>query len=251
MVLDEDATQKYVLIEAYADGGSEGPTYLVRGSRHAKYHKDAAKETLEALEAAAVPHRVLGGGWLNHDVYLRTVDFYGASQGYPWEGAPRHDIAVERCAAALGPDFTVGIKDDEEAEAAGLAPAATSSSTAVFICDYSNHAIVRVESDGAATTIASGPPEVHYPDGLAWDAAGGRLYWSDLFPAPSAVTWRGVMNLAVGAGRTWGRRTRARRAAFTPRAPTALALRASCPPADRSVHQSSSCSIQHAASSTA
>ena len=121
MVLDEDATQKYVLIEAYPDGGSEDPTYLVRGSRHAKYHKDAAKETLEALEAAVVPHRVLGGGWLNHDVYLRTVDFYGASQGYPWEGAPRHDIAVERCAAALGPDFTVGIKDDEEAEAAGLA----------------------------------------------------------------------------------------------------------------------------------
>ena len=60
MVLDEDATQKYVLIEAYPDGGSEDPTYLVRGSRHAKYHKDAAKETLEALEVAAVPHRVLG-----------------------------------------------------------------------------------------------------------------------------------------------------------------------------------------------
>ena len=186
VVLDEDATQKYVLIEAYPDGSSQDPTYLVRGSRHAKYHKDAAKETLEALEAAAVPHRVLGGGWCNHDAYLRTVEFYGRSQGYPWEGEPRHDIAVEVAAAALGPDFTVGIKDDAEAEAAGLAPAATS--TAVFICDYSNHAIVRVESDGSATTIASGPPEVHYPDGLAFDAAGGRVYWSaSLSSAPIFV----------------------------------------------------------------
>ena len=116
VVLDEDATQKYVLIEAYPDDSGETPTYLVRGSRHAKYHKDAAKETLEALEVAAVPHRVLGGGWCNHDAYLRTVEFYGRSQGYPWEGEPRHDIAVEVCAMALGPDFTVGIKDDAEAE---------------------------------------------------------------------------------------------------------------------------------------
>ena len=63
-----------------------------------------------------MPHRVLGGGWCNHDAYLRTVEFYGRSQGYPWEGEPRHDVAVEVCAAALGPDFTVGIKDDAEAE---------------------------------------------------------------------------------------------------------------------------------------
>ena len=65
---------------------------------------------------------------------------------------------------------------------------AVATGTAVFVCDYSNHAIVRVESDGGATTIASGPPEVHYPDGLAFDAAGGRVYWSaSLSSAPIFV----------------------------------------------------------------
>ena len=107
--IDADATQKYVLIEA-SDPGSGTSKYLVRGDQYADYHKDAARETLRELDEIGLRYSVLGGGRIKHDSGGKTVEIYGFSYGFPWEGDPRHDLSAQAVSEAYE-GYTVSTSD--------------------------------------------------------------------------------------------------------------------------------------------
>jgi phosphohistidine phosphatase len=109
--IDADAIQKYVLIKATTESESiSTSTYVVRGSEAAKYHRNAAQETLVELENLGVRYEVLGGGRIKHDTATRTIEIFGYSNGFPWVGEPRHDLSAEAVRAAF-PGFEVTTSD--------------------------------------------------------------------------------------------------------------------------------------------
>jgi hypothetical protein len=75
---------KYVLIAATNPLTAE-IQYLVRGNLAARYHKDAAKETAEALASSGWPYRILGGGRIRHAPESKSIFVYGHSYGFPWQ----------------------------------------------------------------------------------------------------------------------------------------------------------------------
>jgi hypothetical protein len=89
-VIDDDAVQKYVLIQVH-----NGPEtrFFVRGSESARYHKDAAGPFLGHLTRLGMPFHVLGGGRIAHQSAPKPVlNVYGFSYGFPWQGEPQHHI---------------------------------------------------------------------------------------------------------------------------------------------------------------
>eukprot|EP00038_Savillea_parva_P027111 m.57615 g.57615 ORF g.57615 m.57615 type:complete len:203 (+) comp7776_c0_seq2:379-987(+) len=100
---------KYVLIEVAAPDGRK--RHLVRGVPGAAYHMDAARPTVDILEAARARYTVLGGGRIEHDVSAKTIHIYGHSYGFPWQGNFRHDISQSVCQSAY-PGYTVTWSND-------------------------------------------------------------------------------------------------------------------------------------------
>mmetsp|Transcript_25078 Transcript_25078/g.78235 ORF Transcript_25078/g.78235 Transcript_25078/m.78235 type:complete len:185 (-) Transcript_25078:16-570(-) len=96
--------QKYVLVQA-------GDRYFVRGDPRAAYHKDAALPLINELRNLGVAHEVLGGGRIVHDPANQQIKIYGHSFGFPWQGAPRHDLSAAVCAAAF-PGVAVETSDE-------------------------------------------------------------------------------------------------------------------------------------------
>ncbi|KAH9261779.1 hypothetical protein BASA81_000435 [Batrachochytrium salamandrivorans] len=100
VLIDEDAVQKYAIIAVYRSG-SQGDDdngsarYFVRGSRHASYHKDAARPLVEELRQLQVPFEVVGGGRISHRSQ-GEIKVYGFSYGFPWKnGQSKHHITAE------------------------------------------------------------------------------------------------------------------------------------------------------------
>lgn len=110
-VIDEDARQKYVLIEVKFNGRER---HLVRGRHYAAYHKDAAEPTLAELQRsnlAGLAYRVLGGGRIVHSSETKTILVFGFSYGFPWEGEPQHADAAAVIEKAF-PGFAVTVSDE-------------------------------------------------------------------------------------------------------------------------------------------
>lgn len=82
--IDHDCRQKYVLIQLTFEGEKR---MLVRGSRFAAYHVNAAEPCLDQLKGANVAglaYRVLGGGRIEHSSEAKKIEIYGHSYGFPW-----------------------------------------------------------------------------------------------------------------------------------------------------------------------
>ena len=99
-VIDDDAVQKYVLIEV------ERSRLFVRGSESAAYHKDAARPFTAQCRKLGVAYDVLGGGRIEHSTSAKTIKVYGFSYGFPWRGAPLHEEAAKLLRRDY-PSFTV------------------------------------------------------------------------------------------------------------------------------------------------
>mmetsp|Transcript_12651 Transcript_12651/g.20450 ORF Transcript_12651/g.20450 Transcript_12651/m.20450 type:complete len:182 (-) Transcript_12651:152-697(-) len=108
--IDQDAKQKYVLIRV---GNGNEERFLVRGKKFAAYHVNAAQATLDILRERGVEYTVLGGGRIRHSNEQKTIDVFGYSYGFPWDGGvKRHDITVSVLQNGF-PEYKVRVTDEE------------------------------------------------------------------------------------------------------------------------------------------
>ncbi|KAA8491214.1 14 kDa phosphohistidine phosphatase [Porphyridium purpureum] len=111
VAIDEDARQKYVLIQIGYDGRTR---HLVRGSKHAPYHLDAAEPTLKMLAQSRLPglsYEVLGGGRIMHDSQKKKINIFGHSYGFPWSNGPLHHVSAALVQESF-PDFHIETSDE-------------------------------------------------------------------------------------------------------------------------------------------
>ncbi len=82
VVIDDEGTFKYVLIEAYETetNGEETSKLLVRGFRRAEYHADVYDETEEKIRHLGLDCQCLGGGRIQRG--QNVIKVYGYSMGF-------------------------------------------------------------------------------------------------------------------------------------------------------------------------
>lgn len=115
VLLDEDTTQKYVLIKAdlVLDGKKES-VYFISGGSKCEFHKDCALLTLEAFQDIPnLVYEVLGGGKIAHSSKDKSIEIFSVSHGFPWpEGNHLKDV-VASILKSTYPGYKIDISDRE------------------------------------------------------------------------------------------------------------------------------------------
>jgi phosphohistidine phosphatase len=107
LVKVDEGRQKYVSISVGIEG-EEQRSVIVRGNRFAAYHIDAAKDTMEMLEALGVNACITGGGRIVLNSDVREISIYGYSMQF---GRAEHETTAKLLREAY-PGFTVEWSND-------------------------------------------------------------------------------------------------------------------------------------------